>query len=301
MNFRVAQRSLSATQYSSGGNLRNGLAPQNMMDNNVPAIGRLRVQEAGTASLVLIVDVVFVQGKVIMEFAVIDCNLEPMNPGNGRGRGFVQALDSWTLGKEYELVRYDHIPSRIQELLKCRGLILSGSAFDLALSNGRFDRVCYQTMIPMYRLMREIKAPVLGICFGHQLMALGDEFDPDRTDFGELRISNMLVPRIKHCVALVRMKRSLRFMAQRDLWVQFNHKQEVMRNDGLLKYYNITGSSELCAVEMMEHKTREWFGVQFHPEIGKETQTGEIGQHDAAIRDGKLLMQEFVRYCLLRK
>jgi GMP synthase-like glutamine amidotransferase len=235
---------------------------------------------------------------VIMEFAVIDCNVHPMNPGNGRGQGFVQALDSWTLGNHYEFVRHDHVASRMYDLLKCRGLIVSGSAFDLALQDGSFDRERYQTMIPIYRLMREIQAPVLGICFGHQLMALGDEFDPDRTDFGELRISNMQVPRDKHRVVLVRMNRPLRFMAQRDLWTQFNHKQEVTMNDGLLKYYDIIGGSEQCAVEMMQHKTREWFGVQFHAEIGKETQTGEIGQHDAAVRDGKMLMQEFARYCL---
>jgi GMP synthase-like glutamine amidotransferase len=235
---------------------------------------------------------------VIMEFAVIDCNLHPMNPGNGRGQGFVQALDTWTLGNNYEFVRHDHVASRMHDLLKCHGLIVSGSAFDLALPDGSFDRERYLTMIPIYRLMRETKAPVLGICFGHQLMALGDEFEPDRTDFGELRISNMQVPRDKHCVVLVRMNRPLRFMAQRDLWTQFNHKQEVTLNGGLLRYYDIIGESKQCAVEIIQHKTREWFGVQFHPEIGKETQTGEIGQHDAAVRDGKMLMQEFVRYCL---
>jgi GMP synthase-like glutamine amidotransferase len=235
-----------------------------------------------------------------MEFAVIDCNTQPMNPGNGRGQGFVQALDSWTLGRHYEFVRHDHVAARIHDLLKCRGLIVSGSAFDLARQDGSFDRERYRTMIPMYRLICDIEAPVLGICFGHQLMALGDEFDPDRTDFGELRISNMQVPRDKHRVVLVSMNRPLRFMAQRDLWTQFNHKQEVTLNDGLLTYYDIIGGSQQCAVEIMQHKTREWFGVQFHPEIGKVTQTGEVCQHDAAVRDGKMLMHEFVRYCLLR-
>ena len=156
----------------------------------------------------------------------------------------------------------------------------------------------YRSMVPIYRLMRVISAPVLGICFGHQLMALGDEFDAERTDFGEVRIANMPAPRNQHFVALVPMQRPFRFMEQRSLWVQFNHKQEVTWNDGLLKYYDIIGGSDQCPVEMMQHKTREWFGVQFHPEIGKDTQTGAICQHDAAIRDGRTLMHEFIRYCL---
>lgn len=186
-------------------------------------------------------------------------------------------------------------------MLKCRGLILTGSVFDLAKPDGSFDRDRYLIMAPVCALMREMPAPVLGICFGHQLMALADEFDPARTDFGELRIANMKEPRNRHCVALVRMTRPMRFMETmetRDLWTQFNHKQEVILNDGLLRYYDIIGGSAQCPVEMMEHKTREWFGVQFHPEIGKETQTGEVRQHAAAVRDGKILMQQFVRYCL---
>jgi GMP synthase-like glutamine amidotransferase len=233
-----------------------------------------------------------------MKFAVIDCNLRPMTPENGRGQGFAQALDGWTLGRDYEFVRYDEIAARMPGLLMLRGLIVSGSAFDLALSDGSFDRKCYRAMIPVLRLMRETSEPVLGICFGHQLMALGDEFDPDRTDFGELQIRNMKAPRDKHCVALMHMNLPLPFLERRDLWVQFNHKQEVTLNDGLLKYYDIIGGSEQCLVEMMRHKTREWFGIQFHPEIGKETQTGEVQQHDAAVRDGKTLMHKFVRYCL---
>jgi GMP synthase-like glutamine amidotransferase len=131
-------------------------------------------------------------------------------------------------------------------------------------------------------------------------MALGDEFDRCRTDFGELRIGNMLTPRDRHRVALVRMNRPLRFLGQRDLWVQYNHKQEVILNGGLLKYYEIIAGSEQCPVEIMQHHSREWYGVQFHPEVGKETQEGEVARHGAAVQDGQTLLQEFVCYCLRR-
>jgi len=233
-----------------------------------------------------------------MEFAIIDCNEFPMNPGKGRGLGFIQALAGWEIGTDYDFVRYDVIWSRRRDLEGCLGLILSGSIFDLALPDDRFDRTLYQKMIPVYELLRDFHGPALGICFGHQLMALADEFDPDRSEFGQLRVRNMTVPQNRHTVISIRMNRPLRFLEQRELWVQFNHKQEVVLNDGLLRFYEIIAGSESCPVQIMQHKSRDWFGVQFHPEIGKESQAGEISRHDTAVEDGKTLLQAFVRFCL---
>ena len=42
------------------------------------------------------------------------------------------------------------------------------------------------------------------------------------------------------------------------------------------EYFDITARSNQCPVQMMQHKSREWFGVQFHPEIGMDTEAGEI-------------------------
>jgi GMP synthase-like glutamine amidotransferase len=240
-----------------------------------------------------------VRGKQeTMEFAIIDCNVHPMSPDQGRGLGFIQALNGWTRGTDYDFIRYDGITARLSEARTCRGLILSGSVHDLALPDDSFDRSCYQQMIPVFQLIRDFRGPVLGICFGHQLMALGDDFDEGRIEFGGLRIRNMRIPRDRHRILLVRMNASLRFMNQRELWVQYNHRQEVLLNDELLEYYDIIAGSDQCPVEIMQHRSREWFGVQFHPEIGKDTQEGEISRHRAAVEDGQTLLQAFVRYAL---
>ncbi len=71
-------------------------------------------------------------------------------------------------------------------------------------------------------------------------------------------------------------------------------------NEGLLKYYEIIAGSDRCAVEIMQHRSREWFGMQFHPEIGKVTQDGEKARHGDAEKDGQALLQSFVRYSLDR-
>jgi GMP synthase (glutamine-hydrolysing) len=233
-----------------------------------------------------------------MEFAVIDNNVHPMKPDSGRGLGFIRALSEWEAGKQYEFVRYEEIARRFDVLLNCRGLILTGSAFDLALDNGELNRELYERMAPQIKLMRDTRRPVLGICYGHQLMALGDEFQSGRTGFGQVLIGNMANPQNKYLVTKVCMTGPLRFLEQRELWVQFNHKQEVVRNAGLLNYYDVLAGSDRCPVQIIQHKSRDWFGVQFHPEVGKPTEAGEIAQEDAAIRDGQALLQAFVHYCL---
>jgi GMP synthase-like glutamine amidotransferase len=233
-----------------------------------------------------------------MKFAVIDNNRSPMDPARGRGQGFAARLRAWTIGEDYEFVRYDDLGARLGDLMSCRGLILSGSAFDLADAHDRFDRKTYQKMIPEFRLIRDFPGPVLGICFGHQLMALGDEFAPGRDDFGGLRVRNMQFPRDRHTVLPVRMDAPLRFLEPRRIWAQFHHKQEVLLNDDLLKYYEITGQSNQCPVQIMQHRTREWFGVQFHPEIGVKTEAGDMDHDRDAEQDGQAVLEDFVRYCL---
>ena len=233
-----------------------------------------------------------------MEFAVIDNNKSPMVPDRGRGQGFVQRLAAWILGKDYEFVRYDQIAARRRDLMRSRGLILSGSGFDFALPDSGFDSELNHKMGPEFELIREFPGPVLGICFGHQLMALGEEYQPGRTEFGRLQLRNMQYPRSQNTILPIRMDMPLRFFSPRSLWAQFHHKQEVVLNDDFLQYFDITARSNQCPVQIMQHKTREWFGVQFHPEIGVPTEAGEITRHDAAELDGRTLLQEFVRYCL---
>jgi GMP synthase-like glutamine amidotransferase len=184
--------------------------------------------------------------------------------------------------------------------MHCRGLILSGSAFDLALPDDTFDRTTYEKMIPQYELMHAFSGPILGICFGHQLMALADEFDPARRDFGGLRVRNMPRPPQNHLTTLVELRSPLKFLWQQSFWAQFHHKQEVVCNESLLKFYEVIAGAENCPVHVMQHRTREWFGLQFHPEIGKQTEAGSMDRHDDAIADGKAVLEGFAHYCLPR-
>jgi GMP synthase-like glutamine amidotransferase len=116
-----------------------------------------------------------------VKFAVID-NYKLTMPEKRRS-GFDAALAA----QDYDYVRYDQIGSR--DLNDCCGIILSGSEFDLTGPKNSFDREVYERMIPEFELLQRFTRPVLGICFGHQLMAIAEEFDRSRTAFGDLKIA----------------------------------------------------------------------------------------------------------------
>jgi GMP synthase-like glutamine amidotransferase len=235
-----------------------------------------------------------------MKLAVIDNNVKPMIPTKGRGLGFAEALAELALGEDYEFVPYDQVEARFDRLMNCRGLLLTGSGFDLAQAENRLDGGIFQKFIPEFQLMRLFCNPILAICFGHQLMALAEDYEPDRSAFGGLRVQNMLRPEQDYFVSRLQLEPSFRFSRQTDLWVQNNHKQEVVLNDSLLSFFQVIARSEQCLVQAMQHKSKEWFGVQFHPEIGHESRTGEVAHHEDAVADGYGLIRDFVHFCLVR-
>jgi GMP synthase (glutamine-hydrolysing) len=235
-----------------------------------------------------------------MEFAVIDNNEDPMDREKGRGKGFSEALADWAIGKHYDFVRYNDIADRRSELLTCKGLILSGSKFDLAGRSDELDREIYRRMTPEFDLVLDYAGPVLGVCFGHQFLALAEEFDENRTAFGKLRLRNMQRPENDYFVRSVRMNACLHFMDQKELWVQFNHKLEVNPNAAFQEHFEVIARSDECPVDIMQHRSREWFGVQFHPEVGVQSQLGKVDRHEDAVRDGQALIRDFIRYSMNR-
>jgi GMP synthase-like glutamine amidotransferase len=228
-----------------------------------------------------------------MKLAVIDNYVKKM-PG-GRSDGFRQALADWE--QDYEFIRYDQIRERTQDLQQCRGIILSGSGFDLTGPGNKFARDVYLKMVPEFELILSFLRPVLGICFGHQLMAVAEEFDSRRMGFGDLAIATMEIKEDKLIRQVVVNSPAL-FLDPGRLWAQFNHKLEVLPSLALHRHFNILAASRECPVDIMQHKSRPWVGVQFHPEVGMPSVGGDVDKHEEAIRDGHDLIRHFARYCL---
>ncbi len=112
-----------------------------------------------------------------MKFAVIDNTARGMTCTSGRGKGYANVLRDWGFGQDYEFVRYNTVARRREELRSCSGLILSGSERDFANRTDCLNTDVYEETSPEFELIRDFSGPVLGVCFGHQLLSLAEEFE----------------------------------------------------------------------------------------------------------------------------
>jgi len=127
--------------------------------------------------------------------------------------------------------------------------------------------------------------PLLGICFGHQLIAhrRGAAVGYVHADHG---LERGVQETILASAALM--------PDRRQMHVVVSHGEEVKEvPDG----FRVTGHRERVAVDLIEHRHRPIFGVQFHPEARREfLELREVppGPHDeAAFRDQAELLDRF--------
>ncbi len=137
---------------------------------------------------------------------------------------------------------------------KIDGLVLSGGA----------PRVGLQKDLGNCReYLEKAGFPVLGICAGHQFIAhfFGGEVKPSKIpEFGKIKL-NLL----KENKAIFKgvSKNSI-------VWESHNDEVTVLPKD-----FEILGKSENCEIQAMQHKEKQLYGLQFHPEV-EHTEYGEL-------------------------
>lgn len=116
--------------------------------------------------------------------------------------------------------------------------------------------------------LKETEKPVLGICFGHQMLGLtfGAISNRQRDDRDW-----QLVEIITECPLFNRMATEVEFME--------DHCEAIGIPPGFIH----VGVSDATVNEAMMHQTKQLFGVQFHPEV-----SGNMGA---------LLFENFVNIC----
>ncbi len=136
--------------------------------------------------------------------------------------------------------------------LEVDGLVLSGGAPRVGIDPSKMGR--------NGEYLDEAGCPILGICAGHQFMALhfGGEAKPAKVpEFGKTEV-------------VIEDPGDLFVGLPNRIVVWESHNDEVTIPP---KGFKKLASSENCAVQAMQHVDRALYGVQFHPEV-EHTQHG---------------------------
>lgn len=126
------------------------------------------------------------------------------------------------------------------------GIIISGGPFKLEESKSKFE------------FIKTFNRPVLGICFGHQIIGLvygSDHFGTDR----------------------IKDSQKINILEKNNLFLGLDNVEEFIQDHfehiTLPEDFILLANSNLCDVEAMKHKNKFLYGVQFHPEV-----SGKVGE-----------------------
>lgn len=138
--------------------------------------------------------------------------------------------------------------------------------FDAYVISGGPSSVTKMTPNAAHRLINIAKdevnsKPILGICFGHQLIAHLFNGKVEKGTSGEYGISEIQIDKDHDLFKGIPQK----------IKVWESHFDEVKE---LPDEFEILAHSQTCEIEAFAHKTKRLYGVQFHPEVW-HTEHGE--------------------------
>ncbi|MBN2152624.1 MAG: gamma-glutamyl-gamma-aminobutyrate hydrolase family protein [Candidatus Lokiarchaeota archaeon] len=175
--------------------------------------------------------------------------------------GFIDAIDEYNAkllshGKtlSYRVVKFGDLgnPEIQAQLWAADGIVLSGSG--ISISRLESDPYLMAAFLPQLEAIRSGRMPVLGVCFGHQL--IGYAFGCKVVDCA-MRESAIMP---------VQLCRESDLARQSSVTVEVHHQRELFCDEVFDKQFAVQGSTVACKAQIIKHKDLPVYGVQFHPE-----------------------------------
>lgn len=132
-------------------------------------------------------------------------------------------------------------------------VVVSGSAARIVNDEDKTRFACVS------ELLKTCEVPVLGICFGHQLLC-----STFNAKVGSL--AQPVIDRFK-MVHIIRACELFDGFSENQIIPFFQHHNDYVLKEGLKEAdFILLADSGTCEVEAVKHKTKPFFGCQFHPE-----------------------------------
>jgi GMP synthase (glutamine-hydrolysing) len=177
------------------------------------------------------------------------------------------------LGVEILMEPFRSVTLERIDQLRPSHIILSGQS-------DPWDRYSPESLAGIFDVIRKATQPILGVCGGHQQMALAFG--------GEVGLMERLAPgngyqgakRERGYFPVRTIRTGIFSGLPEEITVWHSHCDEVK---GLPAEFERTASNSTCAIQAMQHKQRQLFGVQFHPELFNEE-----------FSDGRRILENFL-------
>lgn len=161
------------------------------------------------------------------------------------------------------------------------------------------DRLPWQVALADFLKGRcQNEVPVMGICFGHQLMA--DVFG-GRVETSKVKRPSKLKNTFSGYREIKIIKDSFGFKAGESYKVFKAHSQEVTLISNELEHL---GTSDECLYDVLSHKELPYFGLQGHPEAHMEFVERELEgllteqEINETIEGGEKIINNFIQFVL---
>jgi len=163
----------------------------------------------------------------------------------------------WSLSRTMMRGRNDDKP-----LHEIKGIILSGGAASVYDKNSPKCDKAILHLRPFEIRNSKFKIPILGICYGHHLIAYLDNGKVLSGTVGEYGVTELRVK--KQSRLLKGFDRGKKQEVRSKISVWMNHKDIVK---SLPKNYSIIASTKHSRIAVFANETDKIYGVQFHPEV----------------------------------
>lgn len=166
----------------------------------------------------------------------------------------------------YSEIRAYDMPEEAIKAFNPNGIILSGGPESVTAGDSPRAPAC----------VFDMGIPVLGICYGMQTMAEqfgGKVAGSDTSEFGYAQIRRVAQGGLLHDISdhVGSSGESLL-----DVWMSHGDKVVELPSD-----FELTAETESCPIAGMAHKTKPFYGIQFHPEVTHTLQGKRIFEHFA--------------------